>query len=233
LNYSLPVLVELRHVTRRLGLNRLLGGIFARSGYEDRFGPALLSKVKGGDIVWDVGANVGLYSVQFGELVGPQGLVVAFEPVPACFRELQRKCRGMRIARPENVALGSADGELTMVLEKHELAATHRVVESSQQPVDGAHATVVVRSASSFVAEHPELFPNLIKVDVEGFEGAVFNGLKDLLSDRRLWCIGIEVHFGLLEARGERDTPKKLEEGLRAHGFQVHWTDASHLIAVR
>ena len=66
------------------------------------------------------------------------------------------------------------------------LAATHRVVDAAQPLDNGAHATVAVRSAGSFVTDNPELFPNIIKVDVEGFEGAVFDGLKDLLPDRRL-----------------------------------------------
>jgi len=139
----------------------------------------------------------------------------------------------MSLVRPVNVALGSADGELTMVLEDDALAATHRVVEASKQLVDATHVSVPVRSAGSFVKDHPELFPNIIKVDVEGFEGAVFEGLKNLLPDRRLRCIGIEVHFGLLEARGESGTPKELEKGLQTHGFEVSWTDASHLIAAR
>jgi len=218
---------------RKLGLNKLLMRIFARDGYEDRFGTALLSNVHAGDVVWDVGANVGLYAVQFSERTGSKGLVVAFEPVPACFRELQKACQDMPTIHTVNVALGSTDGELSMALEEDALAATHRIVDATQLLADGAHATVAVRSAGSFVEELPEFFPNLIKVDVEGFEGSVFEGLKGILPDRRLRCVGIEVHFGLLEARGERDTPNKLEKGLQAHGFEVDWTDASHLIAVR
>ena len=230
--YSSPLLMNLRSVGRKLGLNRLASRLFSH-GYEDRFGPALLAEVRSGDTVWDVGANVGLYSVQFAERAGERGRVVAFEPVPACFAELERATQGWDGISLVNVALGSSDGHLTMALEEYALAATHRVVESRETASAGGYTEVSVRSAESFVDEHPELFPNLIKVDVEGFEGAVFDGMQGLLADPRLRCIGIEVHFGLLQERGEAATPRKLEQGLREQDFRVTWTDASHLFAVR
>ena len=83
------------------------------------------------------------------------------------------------------------------------------------------------------VASEPELFPNVIKIDVEGHEGAVMDGMYSLLPDRRLRCIGIEVHFGLLDERGESAKPKQMEHTLLQHGFRVRWTDPSHLLAVR
>ena len=41
--------------------------------------------VKRGDWVIDIGANVGHYTKRFSELVGPQGRIIAFEPVPTTF----------------------------------------------------------------------------------------------------------------------------------------------------
>ncbi len=80
----------------------------------------------------------------------------------------------------------------------------------------------MVRSNSVTVA-CPELFPDLVKIDVEGHEGAVLDGMRDLLSNQRLRCIGIEVHFGLLEECGEAHRPRQMEETLGKHGFQVRW----------
>jgi hypothetical protein len=54
-----------------------------------------------------------------------------------------------------------------------------------------------------------------------------------LLDDPRLRCIGIEVHFGVLDERGESARPKQIEQSLLQHGFRVRWTDPSHLIALR
>lgn len=231
--YSSPLFVKVRNVTRSLGLNKLAARLLLRGEYEDRFGPRLLAEVRASDTVWDVGANVGLYTSQFAERAGGSGRVVAFEPVPACFKALEEVADRRDEIRPVNAALGATDGYLTMALAQDALAATHRVVAGANQDTDEVFTEVPVRSGESFGAEHPDLFPNVIKIDVEGFEGEVFAGLKGLLHDERLRCIGIEMHFGLLQKRGEPDTPERLEKGLKQKGFSVNWTDPSHLIALR
>lgn len=231
--YSSPAFIAIRNVTRKLGINNLLGQIFAGSSYEDKFGSAMLAEIREDDCVWDVGANVGLYSSQFAECLGGKGMVIAFEPVPACYSELKEQTKNLGLIFPVNAAMGADDGEITMVLDNEELAATHRVVSTDTQLNDSESCTVTVRSGASVVEEHPEWFPNIIKIDVEGFEGAVFDGLSTMLADERLRCIGIEVHFGLLEERGESDKPKFFDKMLKQQGFNVRWTDSSHLVAVR
>lgn len=224
--------IQLRRISRRLGLNQWIGQLILSSRYEDRFGPAVNSAVRPGDTVWDIGANLGLYTTRFLERVGPFGQVVAFEPVAACFAQLRERFANSPQIKLKNMAVGDADGRITMSLESDPLAATHRVVEA-QNPAVGNLVQVDVRSAASIIADEPRLFPNVVKIDVEGHEGAVLDGMQSLLADRRLRCIGIEVHFGLLDDRGESARPKQIEKTLIQHGFQVRWTDPSHLLAVR
>lgn len=223
--------VKLRSITRRLGLNKLVGTLLVGHGYEDRFGPALKSEARPGETVWDVGANVGLYTQEFAKAVGKAGRVLACEPIPACYETLRERFAGIPQVSLMNVAVGAADGHICMSLDANPLAATHRVVQPDGS--GGGRVQVEVRSAESIVVEYPELFPNLVKIDVEGHEGAVLDGMHGLLADRRLRCVGIEVHFGLLDARGENERPKQIEQTLIGHGFQVRWTDPSHLLALR
>ena len=230
--FTSPILIRIRGITRRIGLNQLLGRLSHRGHYEDRFGPAIKHELRVGDTVWDIGANVGLYTRDFLDCVGPSGRVVAFEPVPACFAKLVEHCESMPQAVLKNIAMGDADGEIAMSLESDELAATHRVVNANSPGASGL-VKVGVRSADSLVAEEPQLFPHVVKIDVEGHEGAVMSGMQHMISDQRLRCVGIEVHFGLLDARGERDQPKQIEQILIRNGFHVRWTDSSHLLAIR
>ena len=72
-----------RNLGRALGLNRLLVSLLGKGGYEDRFRVAMLGAIRKGDIVWDVGANVGLYSKTFSAIAGSSGKVFAYEPSPA------------------------------------------------------------------------------------------------------------------------------------------------------
>ena len=76
------VVLLLRNLGRYLGLNPILGMLLGRGGYEDRFQIAMLKAIRQGDVVWDVGANVGLYSKLFSNIAGFSGKVFAFEPSP-------------------------------------------------------------------------------------------------------------------------------------------------------
>lgn len=227
-----PWVVRLRGITRQLGLNRWIAMRLSGGGYEDRFGPALQAEVRPGETVWDLGANLGLYTQAFASAVGKNGKVVAFEPTPGCFAALLDRFTGDLRIQIMNVAVGASDGELHMSLDENPLAPTHHIVAGAASE-QGRTLAVPVRSAESVVAEQPACFPNLIKIDVEGHEGAVMDGMQALLPDSRLRCIGIEVHFGLLEARGEGHRPKQLEQTLTEHGFKVRWTDPSHMLALR
>ena len=231
--HSSPTLIRIRNFTRKLGLNGLIGRVLSGNGYEDKFGSAIFAQVRSGDCVWDVGANVGLYTTQFSARLCGNGKVIAFEPVPACFEELQERTKNISNISSVNVAMGAEDGEVTMMLDDEDLAATHQVVSNGPKFKNSRHCVVSVRSAASLVNDNQDRFPNVIKIDVEGYEGAVFDGLETLLTDTRLRCIGIEVHFGLLEVRGERKRPQLFEKTLIKNGYNVRWTDSSHLIAIR
>ena len=231
--YSSRFLITVRNLTRKLGLNKLILGILDRGGYEDKFGKAILERLQDGDCVWDIGANVGYYSSQFSARVGNEGMVIAFEPVPACYMALKLRVKNISTIQTVNVAIGAKDREVLMVLENEDLSSTHRILSSKAQPAGSITCNVMERSAESIIQEHPEWFPNVIKIDVEGYEGVVFDGLDALLADSRLRCLGVEVHFRLLEERGERDHPILIEQSLKHNGFKVRWTDSSHLIALR
>lgn len=230
--WTSPLSLRLRDAARRLGLSRALGRWIHRYGYEDRFGKALLAAVRPGDVVWDIGANVGLYSKQFLTTVGPSGKVVAFEPMFEAYEELMRTCADATTFAALNLAVGAVDGAVAMEVANSAIDPTNRVV-ANKPPVSENGRIVPLRSVRSLCEEHAEWFPNVIKIDVEGHEGAVIEGCGGLLADARLRVIGVEVHFGLLHSHGEDATPGQIESSLRAGGFLVRWTDPSHLIATK
>jgi FkbM family methyltransferase len=222
----------LRSCVRKTGLNRFLARLWSRGHYEDAFGTGLLREIRPGDTVWDVGANVGLYTRQFLSAVGQSGRVVAFEPTEACCQEITRQFEGEPRLTLMPMALGADRGSITMTVEDDACSVTHRVITDGLK-AGGPTKTVDVSSAAIVCDELPSLFPNVVKVDVEGHEGAVIAGMRPILADGRLRCVGVEVHFSLLEARKERGTPRTIESTLAAAGFRVTWVDPSHIIATR
>ena len=225
---------SLRAMARKAGLVPLLQSsktmLFGKKNYEEAFDLALTNELKPGDVIYDVGANIGDYTEKFAKCVGASGNVVAFEPSPAAAAKIKLRCQVYSQVHVLQIAL--ADQNTTMAL---------NLGESSDSPVNtlaienvrGKSIDVAVARADSLVISENLRKPNLIKIDVEGFEPEVIAGFGDLLLDKTLRAIFLEVHFRILDARGKRHAPAQIVALLRDKGFKVWWTDASHVVAKR
>jgi FkbM family methyltransferase len=210
-----------------LGLNKWLASK-RRAGYEDRFGADLLARVRTGDIVWDVGANVGFYTKRFAELAGPAGKVIAFEPSPANCEKLRQNTVGLENVVVMPYGLGNNAAKLSFLQGTDELGATSRVVAGTE-----GGTQVDVRRGDEVAGCALAPGPTLVKIDVEGFEWEVLEGFGGLLERPGLHTLGIELHFGLLVERGMAAVPAQIEALLKRSRFACHWPDSSHLIATR
>jgi len=226
----------LRSWARRRGLLRYahffrvsLGLWGSAETNEDRFAAALQAAVRPGDCVWDIGANVGRYTAVFRDAVGPDGLVCAFEPAPACFAYLQ--AAEAPNVRAFNIALGDHDAQMMLNLADNPLYGSHSIVAAPR--LGGCTVEVPVFTGDHFRVLRDLPIPQVIKIDVEGFEEEVLGGLGQTIQEPRCRAVFVELHFMLLEARGERNAPTRIERSLTALGFQVRWADPSHLLAQR
>jgi FkbM family methyltransferase len=229
-----PAVIALRNLGRALGVNALVGRWLAGSRYEDRFQQAMLDAVREADVVWDVGANQGLYTRQFAERVGPRGRVYAFEPSPRNLVVLRAAVAALANVTVVPSALGREPGEVSFRQGDDALGATSRIVAAAE-PAGGAEALTRVRvaRADALVAEAGVAAPTLVKIDTEGFELDVLEGMPRCLASPALHTLCLEIHFELLRARGLADAPARIERMLEQAGFRCDWPDASHLVATR
>ena len=223
------LVLALRNAGRALGLNQWIASCLLGRGYETRYDNRFAAALRPGDCVWDVGANVGYYTKLFSERVGGKGWVFAFEPSPLNFARLASACSslGNVVLRP--CGLGKEDGWLRFRQGTDLLGATSRIVEGEAESA----MLVDVRSGASLLGSGEAPPPNAIKIDVEGFEHEVLEGLGEHIADPSIRLIGIEVHFRILQERGVPQVPRQIEALLNRHGFSVGWSDPSHIIAVR
>jgi hypothetical protein len=73
----------------------------------------------------------------------------------------------------------------------------------------------------------------VIKIDVEGAEIEVLRGMQKVLTSSDLRAIFIEVHSQILEQNGYHDAIKIITQILNNNGFNINWTDFSHIEAIR
>ena len=162
-----------------------LGGITAATGlHEPSEQLFVFSYVRPGDLVIDVGANLGMYTVACASL---GARVSAFEPSSETRRALTRNITINRIedrVRIFPTALGDTTGtvSLTTGLDVgNHLVGAHEASETDE--------TVAIRPLDALLEEEREWFGArtvvLIKVDVEGHDAAVLRGARAILAKHR------------------------------------------------
>jgi len=140
--------------------------------YEQETTIFLRNHLKKEQTVWDVGANIGYFSLEFARSVGSEGKVLSFEPHPEIFQVLQRNVRRNNYKNISlfNQACGSEPGQ-TKLFFSTENEGNHKIVENSNS---NNFALTEVVSLSSFLGEYT---PSLIKMDIEGAELLALQGL--------------------------------------------------------
>lgn len=231
IRYSRPYRMA-RTLGRALGINGLVARLVGGDRYEDRFDRAFCATLRPGDCVWDVGANVGHYTRLFSAAVGPAGRVLAFEPSPVNASALEKATADLPNVQRLTIALGDVRASLNF-LEAIPAQGYQSRCLTDQEAAGLSTILVDVRRGDDIVNETPAATPNAIKIDVEGFECEVLEGLGSLLASPDLRTVGVEVHYSILEQRGRADAPRDIARLLAAHGFGVEWVDHSHLIGRR
>jgi len=141
---------------------------------------ALKAMLREGMVFYDVGANVGYFSVIAARLVGPHGKVICFEPLPENTRRIEHNAamNGFDNIRAIEVALGNIDGESSFWLS--EQLSWGKLASAGKQPNRTiGTAAVSVRRLDAMVAEEGLAPPEVIKIDVEGAEVDALFGLED------------------------------------------------------
>ena len=126
-----PLTISLRNVGRAARINRHIVPFLGGSGYEAAFEESVLAEIQPGDCVWDVGANVGLYTVKFASKIGDTSSVLAFEPSVA-----NRACLQSSVANLHNVvvvplALGDRDAMMKFAQGCDPLGATSCLLDAA------------------------------------------------------------------------------------------------------
>ena len=229
----LQLRIILRSILRGLGINKVLVRFFYPGGYERKFDDAMFGAIKSGDVIWDVGANIGYYSVKFAAATGDQGFVQAFEPMPKTFKILKKAISGYTNIGLTCSALGRSDSNLSMSNDSDVGSPTNKILTNDSQFSEHDTVMIKVRSGDSLITSEELKVPNFIKIDVEGHESEAIKGMAELLKEPELRTLAIEIHFALLEKRGLRNAPRDIVALLKRNNFTIYWTDPSHIIATR
>ena len=179
--------------------------------------------LKPGMIVVDVGANVGYFSLLSAELVGSSGKVYAFEPEPGNNGVLQKniEINSLSNIQVEEMAVSDNSGVADLYLSELD-SGSHSLFGDAAR---GIRKAVQVTTTTLDAFLESEGWPNvdLVKIDVEGAELGVLNGMERLMERSPDLKLIIEYCPFLIEAT--KAEPVGLLERLYSMSFQIQFID--------
>lgn len=180
---------------------RLVESVTGDAG-EKKVIESFLSLINKGDIVYDVGANQGTYSVLMAKKVASAGKIIAFEPEQESYKLLMENIALNELKNIEVIkkALGKENVNTKLYIGK--TTGNFSLVKSYEENLDAQDIEVVY--GDEFVLKNNLPIPKAVKIDVEGYEYNVLVGLKNTLSSSLCRVICCEIHPGLF--------PDKIEE---------------------
>ncbi|HWI87086.1 MAG TPA: FkbM family methyltransferase [Sphingomonas sp.] len=172
-----------------------------------------------GDLFVDIGANEGMMTLLASRIVGPRGKVIAFEPNPkprACLEAaIERNDIANIEVRP--IGLGASDALLTLSVPKFN-SGEGSFGKPAYNEDDLIQIDCPVKTAD---AELDGLAPTLIKIDVEGFEPYVIEGLKKVMAKVHPPVVMEVVSGHLRNAGGSVDALVATMQEAGYRGFQL------------
>jgi FkbM family methyltransferase len=161
--------------------------------------------VREGDIVFDVGAWVGPYSLFFSKLVGSGGRVIAFEPTRKSFNMLVDNLNRNEILNVFPKPCGLCNFVGTMEFRGYGRGISMVKYKKGQgTPLFYAKCTTI----DKYCREH-KIVPDGMKIDVEGAEGLVIEGAANVIKSYSPWAL-IEFHGALLTEEENNENWRKI-----------------------
>lgn len=179
------------------------------------------NQIKNGDIVIDIGANIGIFTLLFAKLVGSNGHVYAFEADPTNFEILKKniEINSYQNTTLENKAIFHKNEKINLFLSPSN-PGDHRIYDSN----DGRKSIQINSIILDDYILQKKVDVDFVKIDVQGSELSVIQGMKKLLEPNNI-KIMMEFEPILLEKFGTK--PLDLLDILESYGF--HFFDINEI----
>lgn len=183
--------------------------------YEMELQQAIQDWVKPGMVAYDLGANAGYLSLMLAEQGGAAGKVFAFEPLPANQERLRANLAlnpQLRVALVPKAVADKSGSQTFHVHASDDMGKLHGSAGREAKYTDSIQVETIALDDFVYAQKNP--VPDVIKMDIEGGEVLVLNGMKRLLTEARPLLL-IETH-GPESARVVWATLQKA-------AYKVHW----------
>jgi len=141
-------------------------------------------------VIFDIGACIGTVSLNLHKNF-PDATIYSFEPIEETFKQLQENTRHISTIKRFKYAAGDTNNTLTIPIYAEATINTLKKADYNDAPI--ASEVISVVRLDDFVDKNSISEIDILKIDVEGFEFEVLNGLGDFL--QKVKCIVVEVGY--------------------------------------
>lgn len=184
---------------------------------QDKVDIALMHQhIKKGDVVLDIGANIGFYTKILSGLVGETGKVYAFEPDKTNFSHLINNAGNLKNVEFLNKAVSDKTGKITLYKSEllnvdHKTYETENYTEKIEIDCVAADDVVIDKKV------------DFIKIDIQGFEYFAFQGMQEIFNANK--NLKIITEFYPLGLHNAKISALDFFELLWNNNFIVHKTE--------
>jgi FkbM family methyltransferase len=181
--------------------------------------------LKAGDVFYDIGANVGFFSIIAAKLVGDNGQIYAFEPGTSNATAVHHNAQLNNFNHIEVIekAVSDTSGAGQLLLAKY--SGGHALATADTPPDLAGEITVDLVSIDDLIAQKRIEPPNFVKVDVEGAELDVLKGMRETIKTYQPTII-YEVDDGDCTAYERKY--QELADFFKSFNYQVTQTEDSY-----
>jgi len=150
-----------------------------------------LNSIKKGNVVFDIGANIGNFTKLFSILCGKTGEVHCFEPIPETYDALLKGVSDLKNVLPKNIAAGHTNSRLAMSYDPSDSEKASLSQTNSTEKYE-----VEVIRLDDYISEINLKRLDFVKCDVEGYELESLEGMKyNLEAFHPQICLEITVSY--------------------------------------
>ena len=202
-----------------LSMELSINGIWEKAGTN-----FVLNSIKKNDVVLDIGANIGYFTLLFAKQAGSNGKIYAFEPEPKNFQLLKKNLENNKYQNVtcENVAVSNKNDEIELFLSEKSIGQ-HKIYPSTS--VSNKSIKIKSIKIDDYILKNiKDEQISFIKIDAEGSEYHIIEGMKSLLGSKI--PLKIMLEFDPIQINDSGCNPEDLLNVLNNAGFNFSFVNS-------
>lgn len=168
------------------------------------------NKIKANDVVFDLGANIGIFSIKAASIVGENGKIIAIEPEPKNVKILKENTKNFKNVMVIPKAAGNSSGEIELTMGVH--SGAHYINPIVKKEAKNKRISIEIDTIDNYIKDLGLEIIDFFKIDIEGWEYEALKGAENSLN---------KIKFLVVASYHTINEQVIITEYLKSHNFKI------------